>query len=87
MVLSKLAKTFVAALAVAGALAGASAGIGAPVVHAAPAPPPAPEVPPTWAPRKPAETWLGQPVVWWSGDPTPGGHWGVWINGGFLNLT
>jgi hypothetical protein len=42
---------------------------------------------PGWAPRKPAETWQGQPVVWWDGDPTPGGHWGVWINGGFINLT
>ncbi|GEM_PF-5890932 len=86
MVVTKLAKTFVAAVAVAGALGGASAGPGAPVVHADPVAHPAPEVPPPWAPRMPAESWLGQPVVWWTG-PTPGGHWGVWINGSFLNLS
>ncbi len=74
------AKTVMATIAVAGVLAGA------PVAHADPAPQPAPEPAPSWAPRKPAETWLGQPVVWWTG-PTPGGHWGVWINGGFLNLS
>ncbi|HNM83904.1 MAG TPA: hypothetical protein PKI77_05210 [Mycobacterium sp.] len=86
MASTRLLRTFVAALAVAGAIAGGSAGLGMPVVHADPAPHPAPEPPPPWAPRKPAEFWLGQPVVWWTG-PTPGGHWGVWINGGFLNLS
>ena len=39
---------------------------------------------PNWAPRKPAEFWNGQPVVWTSGW---GGRWGVWINGGFITLS
>ncbi|PRC55827.1 hypothetical protein C6A85_41730 [Mycobacterium sp. ITM-2017-0098] len=54
---------------------------------AQPAPPPAPvqgEVPPTWAPPKPAEFWSGQPIVWSSGW---GGRWGVWLNGAFMPLT
>ncbi|OBF33649.1 hypothetical protein A5724_19015 [Mycobacterium sp. ACS1612] len=78
-------KTTLAAIAVAGGL---SAGLGAAVANADPAPPPpAPvqgEVPPDWAPRKPAEVWDGQPVVWYSGW---GGRWGVWINGGFIPLS
>lgn len=55
---------------------------------AQPAPPPPPpalgETPPAWAPPKPAEVWIGQPVVWNSGW---GGRWGVWINGGWISLT
>lgn len=74
----KLTKSVLAAVAI--AFAGAAIGLGAaPSAGANEAPP--------WAPRKPADVWLGQPVVWWDGDPTPGGHWGVWINGGFINLT
>ncbi|KUH81167.1 hypothetical protein AU186_14935 [Mycobacterium sp. GA-1999] len=40
-------------------------------------------VPPN-APRKPAEFWLGEPVVWFSGW---GGRWGVWKNGAFIHLS
>lgn len=83
-----LLKTTLPAVAIAGALTAAFVGLGASVASAQPAPPPpAPvqgEVPPTWAPRKPAEVWNGQPVVWVSGW---GGRWGVWINGGFIPLT
>ena len=76
------------AAALAGALAAVTIGMGAaPAGAEPPPPPPGSDVAPDWAPRKPAETWNGQPVVWWDGDPTPGGHWGVWINGGFINLT
>lgn len=76
------------ATAVAGAAAAVAICLGAPLAAAEPPPPPpGSDVAPDWAPRKPAENWLGQPVVWWDGDPTPGGHWGVWINGGFINLT
>ncbi|GAT12702.1 uncharacterized protein RMCN_5835 [Mycolicibacterium novocastrense] len=39
---------------------------------------------PAWAPRKPAEFWLGEPVVWHSGW---GGRWGVWKNGAFIHLS
>lgn len=39
---------------------------------------------PSWAPRKPAEFFLGEPVVWHSGW---GGRWGVWKNGGFITLS
>jgi hypothetical protein len=76
-------KTALAAVAVAGA---SVLGLGAAVASAEP-PPPAPgqgEVPPDWAPRKPAEVWDGQPVVWTSAW---GGRWGVWINGGFITLS
>ena len=81
-------KTTVSAVAVAGGLAAAILGLGAAFASADPAPPPpAPvqgEVPPAWAPAKPAENWDGQPVVWTSGW---GGRWGVWINGGFITLS
>jgi len=81
------ARAGLAAGAVAGAIT-AAIGLGSAPAVAAPAPLPAnSDQAPPWAPRKPAETWQGQPVVWWDGDPTPGGHWGVWINGGFINLT
>ena len=83
-----LIKTTVAAVAVAGGLTAATLGLGASLVSAQPPPPPpAPvqgEVPPPNAPRKPAEVWNGQPVVWYSGW---GGRWGVWINGGFIPLS
>ncbi|KUI03986.1 hypothetical protein [Mycobacterium sp. IS-3022] len=51
------------------------------------APRPAPvlgEPVPPWAPKKPAEFWLGEPVVWFSGW---GGRWGVWKNGAFIHLS
>lgn len=51
------------------------------------APRPAPmlgEPVPPWAPPKPAEFWMGEPVVWVSGW---GGRWGVWRNGGFITLS
>jgi hypothetical protein len=79
-------KTALSAIAVAGGLTAAALGIGAAPVSAQP-PPPAPglgEEPPAWAPRKPAEFWDGQPVVWTSAW---GGRWGVWINGGFITLS
>jgi len=83
-----LIKTTLAAVAVAGGLTAATLGLGASLVSAQPPPPPpAPvqgEVPPPNAPRKPAEVWNGQPVVWYSGW---GGRWGVWINGGFIPLS
>lgn len=77
-----------AAVAVLGGLA--IAVLGAAPASADPPPPPNPpeaatgEPVPTWAPRKPAEFWNGQPVVWTSGW---GGRWGVWINGGFITLS
>jgi hypothetical protein len=81
-------KTTLSAVAMAGGLAAATLGLGAALASAEPAPPPpAPvqgEVPPSWAPKKPAEVWNGQPVVWHSGW---GGRWGVWINGGFIPLS
>jgi len=76
--------TKIAKLTVAGALIGASVSLGAGVAAADPAGNPDP-VAPAWAPRKPAEVWLGQPVVWWWGPS--GGYWGVWTNGQFLPLT
>lgn len=79
-------KTTLAAAAVAGGLA-AGLLVSAAVAGAQPPPPPPPalgEVPPAWAPPKPAEVWIGQPVVWNSGW---GGRWGVWINGGWISLT
>ncbi|WP_176562161.1 hypothetical protein [Mycolicibacterium palauense] len=80
-------RTAFSALAVAGGLTAAALGLGAATAGAEPPPPPPPamgEVPPPWAPPKPAEFWEGQPVVWISGW---GGRWGVWINGGFIPLT
>ena len=83
-----LIRTTLPAVAVAGGLTAAILGLGGAVASAEPAlPPPAPaqgEQPPDWAPRKPAEVWDGQPVVWTSGW---GGRWGVWINGGFIPLS
>jgi hypothetical protein len=81
-----LIKTPLAATAVALGLAAGLLGSGA-SASAQPSPPPAPvqgEVPPAWAPPKPADFWSGQPVVWFSGW---GGRWGVWLNGGFMPLT
>jgi hypothetical protein len=79
-------KTTLAAIAVAGGLTAAVTGAAVAAADPVP-PPPAPvqgEEPPAWAPRKPAEVWDGQPVVWSSGW---GGRWGVWINGGFIPLS
>lgn len=73
----KLKKTVVAAAAL-GVLVGTMTGLGAATASAD-------SVPPPGAPRKPVETWQGQPVVW--EILNPGGHWGVWINGAFLPLT
>ena len=76
------------ALAVAGGVAAGVLGMG--VASADPPPPPNPpwaavgDPVPSWAPRKPAEFWNGQPVVWTTGW---GGRWGVWINGGFITLS
>ena len=39
---------------------------------------------PEWAPRKPAEVWLGEPVVWTTGW---GGRWCVWKNGQIITLS
>jgi hypothetical protein len=81
---------FSRSLVVACAVAAGALGVGAATAAAQPAPPPPPppapvgEVPPAWAPPKPAENWAGQPVVWNSGW---GGRWGVWINGGFITLS
>ena len=80
-------KTALSALALAGGLAAGVVCSGGAPAQAQPAPPPAPiqgEVPPTWAPPKPAEMFIGQPVVWYSGW---GGRWGVWVNGAFMPLT
>jgi hypothetical protein len=81
-------KSTLSAIAVAASLTAGALGLGAAVSNAQPPPPPpAPalgEPVPTWAPRKPAEHWAGQPVVWTSAW---GGRWGVWINGGFIPLS
>jgi hypothetical protein len=79
-------KSALSAVVVAGAIAAGALALDVPLAAAQP-PPPAPgqgEVPPAWAPRKPAEMWSGQPVVWTSGW---GGRWGVWINGSFITLS
>ncbi|ART69968.1 MULTISPECIES: hypothetical protein [Mycobacteriaceae] len=78
-------KSALAAVAVAGAIAGSAVGLGAATASADPAAPPPSLEAPASAPRKPAQTWQGQPVVWW--DWGSGGHWGVWINDGFIPLT
>ncbi|BBX16497.1 hypothetical protein CRI77_21260 [Mycolicibacterium duvalii] len=73
--------------AIAGAAAAGMLLVGGAPVSAQPAPPPLPalgEQPPAWAPPKPAEVWIGQPVVW---NSAWGGRWGVWINGGWISLT
>lgn len=79
-------KTTLAAFAVASGLTAAALGIGAGASIAQPPPinPALGEVPPPNAPPKPAEFWLGEPVVWTSGW---GGRWGVWKNGQILLLS
>ena len=82
------ARTRLAAIAVGGGLAAAVLGAG----PASADPPPAPNPPwaavgdpvPSWAPRKPAEYWQGQPVVWTTGW---GGRWCVWLNGQIITLS
>jgi hypothetical protein len=77
----------VRATVVAAAVAAGVLGFGIASASAQPAPPPPPgvgEPAPAWAPKKPAEVWAGQPVVWTSAW---GGRWGVWINGGFIPLS
>ena len=81
-----LIKTTLSAALIAGGLVAGMLGSGSAPASAQP-PPPAPalgEPAPAWAPPKPAEVWIGQPVVWTSAW---GGRWGVWINGGFITLT
>ena len=82
-----LTKTALSAVAAAALTTGFLLG-GAVSASAQPAPPPPPPVlgeqPPHWAPPKPAEVWIGQPVVW---NSAWGGRWGVWINGGWISLT
>lgn len=82
-------KSIVTAVAVTAALSAGALGLGTATSIAQPPPPPPPapalgEPVPPWAPRKPAENWAGQPVVWTSAW---GGRWGVWINGGFITLS
>ena len=82
------ARTRLAAIAVGGGLAAAVLGAG----PASADPPPAPNPPwaavgdpvPSSAPRKPAEFWQGQPVVWTTGW---GGRWCVWLNGQIITLS
>ena len=82
----RLTTTTLAAAVVSGGLLAAVLGLGAAtaIADAPPPPPPMGEVPPPWAPGKPAEHWAGQPVVWTS---MWGGRWGVWINDGFITLS
>jgi hypothetical protein len=80
-----LTKAALATIAAAGAMVGAALGLGAATASADPAPPPPSLEAPSWAPKKPAESWHGYPMVWW--DWGSGGHWGVWINDGFLPFT
>jgi hypothetical protein len=80
-----LTKAALVAVTTAGAIIGAAIGMDAPSASADPAPPPPSLEAPSWAPKKPAESWHGQPMVWW--DWGSGGHWGVWINGDFLPFT
>ncbi len=79
-------KSTLSAAVMTGGLAAGMLGLGAALAGAQPAPPPPVlgEVPPAWAPPKPAEVWIGQPVVW---NSAWGGRWGVWINGGWISLT
>lgn len=82
MFFSKASLATVAAVGTFGAAVGLAT---AATAMAEPAGPP-PSLPaPAWAPKKPAETWQGQPMVWW--NLPAGGHWGVWINGDFLPFT
>lgn len=66
------------AVAIAGAITSASLGLGAATASADD------PVPPN-APKKPAESWHGMPMVW--AQLPAGGHWGVWVNGDFLPFT
>jgi hypothetical protein len=78
----------VPAAALAGGLVAGAFGIG--VASADPPPPPNPpwaavgDPVPDWAPRKPAERWLGEPVVWTTGW---GGRWCIWKNGQIITLS
>ncbi|CDO08650.1 hypothetical protein C1S82_16040 [Mycolicibacterium cosmeticum] len=77
-----MSKSVLATVVAAGAILGSALGMGT----AAAEPPvdaggPALEAPAN-APKKPAESWQGHPMVWW--DWGSGGHWGVWVNGQFL---
>lgn len=80
-------KTALSAAVAAGAVTAGMLLAGTAPAGAQPTPPPPPvqgEQPPAWAPPKPAEVWIGQPVVW---NSAWGGRWGVWINGGWISLT
>lgn len=57
---------------------GLNMGLGTATANADPVPPPG-------APKKPAESWHGLPMVW--AQLPAGGHWGVWVNGDFLPFT
>jgi hypothetical protein len=80
----------VPAVAIAAGLVAGVLGLGAGTALADPPPPPNPpwaavgDPVPTWAPRKPAEFWLGEPVVWTTGW---GGRWCVWKNGQIITLS
>lgn len=80
-----LTRAALVAVTAAGAIFGAALGVNAATASADPAPPPPSLEAPSWAPKKPAESWHGYPMVWW--DWGSGGHWGVWINDGFLPFT
>ena len=80
-----LTKAALVAVTAAGAIIGAAIGLDAGTASADPAPPPPSLEAPAWAPKKPAESWHGYPMVWW--DWGSGGHWGVWINDGFVPFT
>jgi len=80
-----LTRAALVAVTGAGAIIGAALGLNAATASADPPPPPPSLEAPAWAPKKPAESWHGYPMVWW--DWGSGGHWGVWINDNFLPLT
>ena len=77
-------------LAIAGGLVAGVLGLGEGPAMADPPPPPNPpwaavgDPVPSWAPAKPAEYWLGEPVVWTTGW---GGRWCVWKNGQIITLS
>lgn len=73
-----LTKAALATVAAAGAIAVTAIGLGSATASADPLPPPG-------APKKPAESWQGHPMVW--AQLPAGGHWGVWVNGDFLPFT
>lgn len=70
-----LTKAALATVAATGVIIGSAIGLGAATASADPLPPPN-------APKKPAESWQGHPMVW--AQLPAGGHWGVWVNGDFL---